>query len=911
MAGVFRDLSQSDAVRTSVLLATSTLMALALFSGCGDDRGAGDDPTDAGAGRDTGPVVASDATTDTLSPGDVPFDGNTTPACLPAAGTGGAGSATFKDGNDKTDVVVSGAGCARTFALSTNVPQRDSTPQTRSFGESTTWPSLQTKSEVFDALYALALTEARENSVAAIKDYAFQSGAPLPCAEGGCFETGEKWTYVWTRDTAYSMQLGLAAIDPVRAKNSLLFKVSPRRNGTGDEIVQDTGTGGSWPVSTDRVVWAIGAWETAKYLTGDARRAFVDRAYEAIVGTLERDRAVVFDAKDGLYKGEQSFLDWREQTYPSWTSQDLAHIAQSRTLSTNVTHLAILDVAEKLATERGDAANATRFKGYADALRTKIRERFYLPEKKLFSTMITTELDSAPAARFDLLGTALAVLYDVATPDQAKSAISAYPHVPKGAGVVWPQEQDTPIYHNRSLWPFVTAYGLKAAKKTRNAEVATRAIDTLVRGAAFSLSNMENFELVTGKTFVDEGPTSGPVVSSRRQLWSVAGYLSMVHDSVFGLEATAKSIRFLPYIPKKLRSTLFSGTDTIVLNNFPFHDKKISVVVKLPPAPAGAAPADGAYTIARVRLNGATVGDGFIDEAKLSNRNTLEIELSDVADLDGAQKATVVTTVSDYKTIFSPRPPKITTLALDAGKIRLTLDPNGERPEDVTFRIFRDGQKIAERLPGSTTTYVDATTSAASPSYCYTVETEFASGNTSHRANPQCFWGAGYTRIQSKVGTDLTAVGGSFVTDHGRQFYENWGDPGNTLTTTPFTAQATGDVLIQLGYGNGAGGTTTGITCATKRVRIEDTQTNAVVSEGYAVMPQRGTWTTWGDSTFVRGKVTQGKTYRVVISDDARSVNMSAFSHFATYSGGTGGTGGAFFRVNISEVKILSLAAAP
>jgi len=842
---------------------------------------------------------------DALSPGDVPFDGNTTPACIPATGKGSAGSRTFQDGAEKTDVTVSGEGCVRTFALSTNAPQRDSTPQTRSVTESATWPSVQTKSEIFDALYTLALTETRENSVAQIKDYAFQNGAGLPCPEGGCFETGEKWNYVWTRDTAYAMHLGLAAMDPVRARNSLLFKVSPRRNGTGDEIVQDTGTGGSWPVSTDRVVWAIGAWETAKYLQGAERGAFTMRAYEAILGTIERDRAVVFDEKDGLYKGEQSFLDWREQTYPRWTEGALAHIAQSRTLSTNVTHLAILDVAEKLATERGDTQASARYKGFADALRLKIRERFYLADKKLFSTMITTELDPSPAARFDLLGTSLAVLYDVATPEQARAAVASYPHVPKGAGVVFPQEQDVPIYHNRSTWPFVTAYALKAAKKVRNADVAGRAIDTLVRGSALSLSNMENFELVTGKTYVDEGPTSGPVVNSRRQLWSVAGYLSMVHDAIFGLEATAKGLRFLPYVPKKLRNTLFSGTDTLTLNNFPYHGKKVSVVVKLPPAGASQ---EGALAVARVRLNGVTVGDAMIDESKLANRNTIEIELADATDPDAGQKATVVTTTSDYKTIFAPKPPVVSEVAIDAGKVRLRLETGGEAPADVTFRVFRDGQKIAEGLPGSTTTYTDATSSQTGPSHCYTVETQFASGTVSHRANPACYWGPGASRIVTKTGqTELTSNAGTFVTDHGRSFYESWGDPGSTLTTTAFTAATTGEVLVQLTYGNGAGGATTGITCATKLVRVEDTSNGAVVATGYAVMPQRGTWASWGESSFVRAKVTQGKSYRVVVADDTKSVNMSAFSHFSAYTGGTGGSGGPFYRVNIADVKVLAL----
>ena len=33
-------------------------------------------------------------------------------------------------------------------------------------------------------------------------------------------------------------------------------------------IIQDTGTGGSWPCSSDRVIWAVAAWRV--YLaTGD------------------------------------------------------------------------------------------------------------------------------------------------------------------------------------------------------------------------------------------------------------------------------------------------------------------------------------------------------------------------------------------------------------------------------------------------------------------------------------------------------------------------------------------------------------------------------------------------------------------------------------------------------------------
>ncbi|MCV5216322.1 hypothetical protein OFC53_34370, partial [Escherichia coli] len=77
------------------------------------------------------------------------------------------------------------------------------------------------------------------------------------------FETGAKWHYVWTRDLAYAADLSLALMNPTRVQNGLNFKLSAFRDTTdqqydGEQIVQDTGTGGSWPISTDRTTWALG-----------------------------------------------------------------------------------------------------------------------------------------------------------------------------------------------------------------------------------------------------------------------------------------------------------------------------------------------------------------------------------------------------------------------------------------------------------------------------------------------------------------------------------------------------------------------------------------------------------------------------------------------------------------------------
>ncbi len=872
---------------TALLLGLVFPSVAALFVACSDGESS---PADAGADArrpDGGGSV------DAEEPG---FDGAATPACILATGKGREGTQALKDEADTTTVTAGAPGCARTFDLVTTAAQRDGRPKSRSVAEQDGWPSVQTNNDMFDALYTLALQEVRDGQVNQIQDYAFNSGNAIRCETGGCFETGKLWTYVWTRDTSYSMHLGLAGLDPLRARTSLAFKTSPRRGDSALQIVQDTGSGGSYPISTDRVVWALGAFETLKYLSGADRAAFLDRTYDAIKNTVIQDRALVFDEKDGLYRGEQSFLDWREQTYPAWA--ETVHLGMSKSLSTNVLHLSILQIGAEVAKEKGDVALETQLRSWAQALKTAMHV-LWVPEQKMYSTFITTTLDPAPAKRWDLLGASLAILTDVASPAEARDMMSAYPHLPKGAPVIWPQQKDTPIYHNRAMWPFVTAYWLKAAKKARHDGAATLAVSSLMRGAAMNLSNMENFEAVTGKPYLDDGASSGPVVNSSRQLWSVAGYVGMVHDVLFGIDAGQAGLRFSPYVTKKMRKELFAGADSIALNNFGYKGKKLSIVVKLPPAGSD----EGAYKVARVRLNGRSLGEDYVPVEKLDARNTVEVELSDEA--EAKAPITLVTNTADYRNVFAPHTPAL-GVSLAGGNVSLAIDLAGEAPADVTLSIYRDGVQVAKDLPGTTATWTDTTAGATAPSYCYTIETRYASGNTSQRANPQCYWGAGFGRIVEKSAADFVAVGGQWTTDNGRSYYQAWGDPGHTLTLPSITAQSSGEHLVQLSYANGAGPVNTGITCAVKRVRVEDTSNNAVVGSGYALMPQRGSWASWGDSSWVRATLVAGKTYRIVVSGDGAAMNMSELQHFAAYTGGTGGSTGAFERVNISGVKVFS-----
>jgi hypothetical protein len=391
------------------------------------------------------------------------------------------------NGRSATITTADSVSTLRTYQLTTTQDQRKANKGKQlTIEERADAPTIRTGSQMFDGLFAMAMQEARELTVTSIKDGAYNNGNPVPCGGTiGCYQSGDEWTYVWTRDTAYAVDLGLAQINPQVAKNSLLFKLSKRRNASGTlgedttEIVQDTGSGGSWPVSTDRVVWARAAFELLKYLDGADRTQFLKEAYTAIGNTIENDRIAAYDARDGLYRGETSFLDWREQIYPEWTKDAVVHLAMSKTLSTNVNHWKILDVAAKMAAELNQTANAAKYGQWASTLKTSIKTGLWRSDSGLFSMMKTTELDQAPVRRYELLGEALAIQDGIADKGQTTSILENYPHTAAGAAVVWPQMRGVKVYHNRAIWPFASSYLIKAAKG-RNADVVNRNFDTLI-----------------------------------------------------------------------------------------------------------------------------------------------------------------------------------------------------------------------------------------------------------------------------------------------------------------------------------------------------------------------------------------------------------------------------------------------
>ncbi|KQQ87848.1 hypothetical protein [Massilia sp. Leaf139] len=784
----------------------------------------------------------------------------------------------------------------RSYIHSTTMSLRDPVPQHSRYAEGPDLPYLRSGNLAFDALFALATSEMRQDAVRAIRDGNYNAGAPIPC---DCFETGEKWHYVWTRDLSYAADLGLALFDPARVRNALDFKLAGYRKevpkaapvaGSADglQIVQDTGSGGSWPVSTDRVVWAFAAKETLRLLPATERAAFAARALKALTNTIENDRIAAFDPEDGLYTGEQSFLDWRDQSYAAWITDDLASMANSKSVSTNAAHYQALNFTARLAREAGDGARAARYAGWAAQLKNAINARLWLPDAGMYSSLTAAHFDGAPLHKFDWLGQSLAILTGIADDQQARSILARYPHGPMGPPVIWPQQPGVPVYHNRALWPFVTGYGLKAAAHAGNAAVADAAYDSLMRGAALNMSNMENLEWLSGQPLLlDEKNPSliGPVINSRRQLWSVGAYLGMVVEQVFGLSTTDEGIQLKPFVTAKLRRETFAGTGQATLHDLRLRGARISLRLLLP----SASQKQGVHRVERVLHNGAPVPSTIAWEA-LRDGDTIEIVLGAVAEGEHAIRRENADPYVESPTVFGPREPVIASLVREGDDHARLHFGAGGNPAGTVYHVYRDGKQVAAGLaPGE---WRDR---EVHPYACYAVEAEHPqSRNRSHHSLPRCVDAA----VEIPV-SDARVVSNLKTTANGA--LAGWGAPQDRFELRGLRIEAAGAYALQLRYRNEANGINLGISGGVKWMRVEDAA-GRTVAQGVVQLPHtkpaRGS-TPAPLSTPLSARLQPG-TYRVRLGD---FYNMSYLESNASFSG-AGGIHGPSNRVDLFGVRV-------
>ena len=429
----------------------------------------------------------------------------------------------------------------------------------------------QSDQPIVDALFNLSLEEAVKN-----------------IEPDSTFRTGAKWGGVWTRDVSYSTLLAFAWHEPEVAKTSLRKKVKRGR------IIQDTGSGGAWPVSSDRMTWALAAWEIYK-ATGD--RNWLKESYEIIKNSASDDAKTIFEPSLGLSCGESSFLDWREQTYPKWMSNMDIYVSQN--LGTNVVHYQTHKILAQMALILGEPTEG--FEATAEALKKGINEHLWMPDKGYYAQFLYGRPHLTTSPRFEALGEALAIWFGVADERKAKRIMSQSPVTPFGATCIYPQIPGIPPYHNNAVWPFVQAYWNLAAAKAGNEQALNHGLAGIYRAGALFLTNYENF-------VAESGDFLGTEINSDRMLWSMAGNLAMVHRVFMGMSFEPDGIRFQPVIPKT-----YPGVKQ--LSNFHYRQAVLNITVN-----------GYGNRVRAIFLDGEPMGDAFFP-ASLSGTHDIRVEM--------------------------------------------------------------------------------------------------------------------------------------------------------------------------------------------------------------------------------------------------------------------------------------------
>jgi len=651
------------------------------------------------------------------------------------------------------------------------------------------FPQYQSDVPMMDALYNMSIEE--------------MMNAVEP---DSTFRTGKEWAGVWTRDISYSIILSMATLQPKVAEYSLLKKV---KNG---RVTQDTGTGGSWPVSSDRMIWAVAAWEVYK-TTGD--KEWLAKAYKVVKNSVEDDLKNVYDAATGLVRGESSFLDWREQTYPKW--MEPADIYSSENLGTNAVHYQTNKVLSQMAILMNDEQAAVKYTQIAEQIKAGINSHLWIPEKGYYGQYLYGRQFMHLSPRAEALGEALTILFDIADEERQKTIIASTPVTNYGIPCIYPQIPNIPPYHNDAVWPFVQSYWSLAAAKTGNARALVESISAIYRPAALFLTNKENFVSSTGDF-------AGTQINSSNMLWSLSGNISLIYKVLFGIDIRENSLVFKPFVPEILK-----GTRT--LNNFKYRAALLNIKMS-----------GYGNSIKSITLDGKLLPTATLP-ADLSGIHQVVIVLSDHPLMQGE--------IALLQDAFSPAAPLV--------KYKDNKLSWEEVDAALSYHILRNGTEIAK------TTSLNYTTTSNGE---YQVVAEAAGGLASFASEPVLVYPA------EKINTIDLAL----VTTKSAFPYQGYSGKGfveisrtkNTSISIVLNAPETGIYAFDFRYANGNGPTNTDNKCAIRTVSLDGKFV------GTFVFPQRGKdeWSDWGYSNSKQMELTKGS-HELTLSFEKWNENMN------------------------------------
>lgn len=627
--------------------------------------------------------------------------------------------------------------------------------------------------------------------------------------------TGKEWGGVWTRDVSYSILLSMAYLQPEASKISLMKKVNPQ-----GVIIQDTGSGGAWPVSSDRMIWAVAAYELYK-VTGD--RKWLEYIYPIIKKSVDDDALTVASA-NGLVKGETSFIDWREQSYPRW--MQTADIYQSEALGTSIVHAQALQVLADIADELGKGKEADDYAARAEAIRKAVNDHLWLDDKGYYAMYTYGRTAPILNPRAETLGESLAILYNVASPERARSITENNPTTPFGAAIFFPQIADIPPYHNNSLWPWVGAYWAMANAKAQNEAGTLEAIGAVFRPAALFATNKENFVLDNGDIATQ--------LNSSNMLWCLAGNIAITHKILFGIRFEKNGLAFEPFVPKALAAER-------TLTGFKYRRATLDITVK-----------GYGSQIKSFTLNGKEHKPFIPADIKGNNKIVITMADNDIAPLK----------VNRTKNVKAP----LTPITWFEGN---TLCWN---PIEYIgkYIVLRNGKPVAETR---TTTF-----EAAEPGE-YQVIGVSGDGVQSFASEPR----SNRNRIVAEMPGEVADAVSSEISYnpetrisgyHGAGFREI--DRSSAPLNIPVNIPADGTYALSLRYANGNGPVNTQNKCAIRTISVDGKRA------GIVVMPHRGVrnWDDWGYSNILTLPLSAGR-HTITIDFRPENNNMNINTNHA------------------------------
>lgn len=621
-------------------------------------------------------------------------------------------------------------------------------------------PKYTSDQPIVDALFNLSTEEAIKNIEA-----------------DSTLRTGAKWGGVWTRDISYSIFLAFAYQEPEIAKISLMKKVNR------DRIIQDTGSGGAWPISSDRVIWATGAWEIYK-VTGDNN--WLKKVFPIIKNSLEDDYKTIYNAETGLYKGESSFLDWREQTYPKWMSN--MDIFVSENLGTNVAHYQAYKILAEMAQILKEPFEV--YEKRAADLKTAINAKLWMKNNGYYGQYLYGRPNLTLSPRFEALGESLAVLFEVADQEKSSSIFQNSPVTAYGVTCIYPQIPEIPPYHNNAIWPFVQAYWNLAAAKTGNEKMLLHGLSSIYRASGLFLTNYENMVAETGDF-------EGTEINSDRMLWSMAGNLAMVNRVFMGLNFEKDGLRFSPTIPKA-----FGGRKS--LTNFKYRAAILDIEVN----------GFGKH-IKSIRLNGKDLSNAFFP-ANLKGKHNIVIKMDNQSFDKGALNLT--------QNHFSLPNPTVNLVG-----ISLQWKPIKGAKQ---YLVYKDGNLFTKTT--STSLEIDLNQFAT-----YKVSAIDDKGWESFTSEPiMVYPKQNIIVIETENNVEKSLL--NYTNYTGSGFIEST-TTKNQQIEIDLNTEKTGKYLIDFRYSNGSGPWNTENKCAIRSLYLNNNYVGALV------FPQRGTglWTDW------------------------------------------------------------------